>query len=146
MAVVQNDLSCQVVDTLQSVPQSTVTGNINPTKVDDESSKSVKNENVKGSAVKPPVQQSNLGAINPLATILSEGSDNVNESSNSQQEQLHFVSSIQRQTETFSNRTSSKTSSIISSSVTISHSLSHRSEAVKAVKSSSITVGMYKES
>ena len=83
---------------MQRIPQSTVTGNINSSKGDVESSKSVKNENVKGSAVKPPVQQSNFGAIHPLAKISSDGSDNVNESSNSQQEQMHFVSSIQRQT------------------------------------------------
>ena len=127
-----------------------MTGNITPSQVDNESGKSAKNENVKGSIVKQSVPRSILGAINPLAKISSETSDNFNtyfeDSSNSQplQEQLHFFACIQRQTETFSNLTSSKSGNIVSSSVTFSHSSSHRLEAAKAVKPSGVPTGMYK--
>lgn len=124
-----------------------MTGNITPSQVDNKSSKSAENKSVKGSTAKQPVPHSTLGAINPLAKISSESSDNVNthfeDSPDFEQEQLHFVSCIQRQTETFSNLTLSKSSNIVSSNVTISHSSSYRLEAAKVVKPKSVPTGMY---
>ena len=108
------------------------------------SNKFAKKEDVKESIVKQPPQQFTLGAINPLATISSSDNVNINLEDSShfqQQEELHFVSCIQRQTETFSNLTASKSNNIVSSQMTFSSHHTTASIASK-VKSKSVSTGM----
>ena len=144
----QNDLSGQVVSPPQPISPSIVTGSISVNSIkSSELSKFTKNEDVKGSHVKPLPQDSIVGTINPLYSS-PETSDNVNTFSeysvlSQQQERLDFVTSIQRQTETFSNLTSSKFNSVVSSTVISSHSSSQHLAMSKPIKSSSISTGMY---
>ena len=121
--VVQNNLSGSSVVPLKPTSTAVVVTDSLQDDMRNKSNKSAKNENVKESLVKQPLQ---LGAINPLAKISSsELSDNVNSNLEDspyfqQQEELQFVSCIQRQTETFSNLTASKSNNIDSSQVTVS--------------------------
>ena len=145
--VEQNNLSGSSVVPLK--PTSTamvVTGSLQGD-MRNKSNKFAKNENVKESLVKQPPQQFTLGAINPLPKISSsEPSDNVNINLEDsphfqQQEELHFVSCVQRQTETISNLTASKSNSIVLSQVTVSSHHMTESIATK-VKSKSVSTGM----
>ena len=127
--VVQNDLSGSGVVSLK--PTSTammVTGNLQDMRN--------KSRDVKESIAKQPLQQATF------ATILSSKLSNSEDSSHfQQQEELHFLSCIQRQTETFSNLTASKSNSVVSSQVTFSSHHTTANIATK-VKSKSISTGM----
>ena len=123
-AVGQNYLSGQVVDPLQPISSSMVTGStiVISTK-SNELSKFTKNEDVKGSLVKE--NSDNVSAFSEHSSL------------SHQQEQFDFVT---RQTETSSNLTSNKSNNVVSSIVSNSHS---SSQHLTMSKSNSIPTGMY---
>ena len=125
--VVQNDLSGSDVVSLKHMSAAMmVTGSLQG----DMRNKPHKFSDVKESVVKQPLQQ----ATPPIL------SNSENSSRFQQVEELHFLSCVQRQTETFSN-TASKSNSIVSSQVTISSRHMMASIGNK-VKSKSVSTGM----